>query len=178
MTQRPFSFVTQTSVSSRASPEAVFATLTDLQAHLEWSGQRASDDDFKLLTIEQKGLGSVQAGTTFESSGSNFNGTFHDRSTISVVSPPNVFVIDTDARLDRKRGRPWEVHFTHRYDVRSEGTGSRITYTETISRVNYIPYWLRAPLRPLSRSLINRADEKQLRNLADLAAERSAGASR
>src|SRR3712207_8560874 len=52
--------------------------------------------------------------------------------------------IETDSRLDRNRGRTWEVHFTHRYDVVPEEDGSRIRYTETISRVNYIPYWLRS----------------------------------
>jgi hypothetical protein len=42
-------------------------------------------------------------------------------------------VIETDAHLDRKRGRPWDAHFIHRYDVAPEGEGSRITYTERSS---------------------------------------------
>ena len=173
MAQRAFSFVTQTSVTTPASPEVVFATIADLRAHLVWSGERAADDDFKLLDLAQTSGGGVGVGTTFESTGANFNGTFHDRSEITAMAPPNLFVIDTDARLDRRRGDPWEVHFTHRYDVEPEGTGSRITYTETISRLNYVPYWLSAPLRPLSRAVINRADRKQLENLAQLALERS-----
>ena len=177
MGQRPFTFVTQTSVTTEASPEAVYATITDLRAHLEWSGERASDDAFKLLAIEQTSQGDVRVGSTFSSSGANFNGTFHDRSQIAEMSPPNVFVIETDARLDRKHGRPWEVHFTHRYDVQPQGRGSRITYTETISRLNYVPYWLRAPLRPITRTVINRGDERQLRNLGELAVERSTGSS-
>jgi hypothetical protein len=48
-------------------------------------------------------------------------------------------VIETDAHLDRKRGKPWDAHFIHRYDVAPEGEGSRITFTETIERVNYVP---------------------------------------
>jgi hypothetical protein len=59
------------------------------------------------------------------------------------ASRPAVFVIETDSRVERKRGAAWEAHFTHRYDVTPEGGGSRITYTETISRVNYVPYWLK-----------------------------------
>jgi hypothetical protein len=38
-----------------------------------------------------------------------------------------------------------------------------------------VPYWLQFWLRPLSRMIINRADEKQLANLARLAEERSTG---
>lgn len=171
--QRPFTFVTRASVTSTAPPEAVFATITDLQAHLVWSGERADDDTFKLLTMEQTSPGDVSLGTTFESSGANFNGTFHDRSVIAWMSPPDVLVIETDARLERKRGKPWEAHFTHRYDIDPEASGSRITYTEVISRVNYVPYWLKPIVRVAFRPLVNSADRKQLRNLASLAAERS-----
>ncbi len=130
--QRSFVFRTQTSAKSEAPPEAVYDTITDLGAHLIWSGDRASDDAFKLLGLES-----------------------------------------SDARLDRKRGKPWEVHFSHRYDIHPDGAGSRIVYTETVQRVNYVPYWLRFWIRPLSRMLINRADAKQLANLARLAEERS-----
>ena len=178
MAQRPFRFVTQVHVTSTAPPETVFATVVDLRAHLEWSGERAEDDSFKLLAIEQTSPGDVGVGTTFESSGANFNGTFHDRSVVAELSPPNVVVIETDARLDRHRGEPWEVHFTHRYDIAPHGAGSSITYTETISRLNYVPYWLKAPVRPITRRAIDRGDSKQLRNLADLAEERAAGEGR
>jgi len=40
-------------------------------------------------------------------------------------------------------------------------------------RVNYIPYWLQWWMRPISRPLINKADRKQLGNLARLAEERA-----
>ena len=175
MSQRPFRFVTQVAVTSTAPPETVFATVVDLRAHLEWSGERAEDATFKLLAIEQTSPGEVAEGTTFESSGANFNGTFHDRSVVAELSPPNVVVIETDARLDRDHGTPWEVHFTHRYDIAPDGAGSRITYTETISRLNYVPYWLKAPVRPITRRAINSGDTKQLRNLAALAEERAPG---
>jgi Glyoxalase-like domain len=35
------------------------------------------------------------------------------------------------------------VHFSLRYDVLPDGTGSRIVYTETAERVNYVPYRLK-----------------------------------
>jgi hypothetical protein len=41
--------------------------------------------------------------------------------------------------------------------------------------VNYVPYWLKPWARPVFRIYVNRADRKQLQNLARLAEERSAG---
>jgi hypothetical protein len=129
--QRSFEFRTRTSVSSKASPEAVYDVTADLRAHLEWSVERARDDAFKLLTLEAS-EGPATVGTTFTSTGANFNGTFHDRSVVTEAARPIRFILETDARLDRKRGTTWEVHFEHRYDVRPDGEGSRIVCTETI----------------------------------------------
>lgn len=148
--------------------------ISDLLAHLEWSGERAGDDTFKLLSM-QAPPGPAIVGTTFTSSGANYNGTFHDRSVVTEASRPSVFVSETDARLDRKRGKTWHVHFEHRYDIVPDGPGSRITYTETIERANYVPYWLGAWARPIFTPLVNHADKKQLGNLAGLAEERSFG---
>ncbi|MGH2637170.1 MAG: SRPBCC family protein [Actinomycetota bacterium] len=158
------------SVGSAAPPDTVFDVVADLRNHLVWSGERAADVTFKLLELEAPG-GPATVGTTFTSTGANFNGTFHDRSVVAEVDRPSRFSIETDARLDRKRGRTWHVHFQHRYDISPEGEGSRITYTETISRVNYVPYWLQPWMRPISRAVINRGDRKQLANLARLAEE-------
>lgn len=114
-------------------------------------------------------------GTTFTSTGAASKDTFHDRSVVTEASRPHRFVIETDSRLKRRRAATWEAHFSHRYDIRPEGGGSRIVYTETIERVNYLPYWLKPGIRILFRPLVNSADRKQLRNLARLAEERSAG---
>ena len=76
---KPFTFETSVSVASAAPPDAVFEVVTELPAHLEWSGERASDDAFKLLGLEAQ-EDRARVGTTFSSSGANFNGTFHDRS--------------------------------------------------------------------------------------------------
>jgi hypothetical protein len=43
---------TQTSATSKASQEVVYDTIADLRAHLEWSGERASSDTFKLLALD------------------------------------------------------------------------------------------------------------------------------
>jgi hypothetical protein len=139
MSQRAFSFRTQTSAASDASPEMVFETITDLRAHLVWSGERAADDTFKLLSVDAP-RGAAWVGTEFTSTRANFNGTFHDRSTVMAAVRPSLFIIETDAHLDRKRGKPWDVHLEHRYDIEPAGAGSRIVYTETIQRLNYVPY--------------------------------------
>jgi hypothetical protein len=67
-----------------------------------------------------------------------------------------------------------EAHFSHRYDIYPDGSGSRIVYTETIERAG-LPYWLKPVIRTLFRPLVNNADRRQLRNLARLAEERSPG---
>ena len=111
-------------------------------------------------------------GTTFTSSGTAENGTFHDRSEVTVATAPTTFVIETDALLDRTRGKPWDAHFVHRYDIAAEGTGSLITYTETVERVSYVPYWLQPGIRSIFKVYVNRADRRQLSNLARLSEER------
>jgi hypothetical protein len=104
---------TQTSAISKAAQEVVYDTISDLRAHLEWSGERASSDTFKLLALDGP-QGTAAVGTTFTSSGAAENGTFHDRSVVTEASRPTRFTIETDSRLDRKRGELWEAHFSHR----------------------------------------------------------------
>ena len=169
---RPLGYVTRTSVTSSAPPDVVYDVIADLRNHLDWSGDRASSDTFKLLSIDAP-EGTASVGTAFSSSGAADNGTFHDRSEVTVASRPTAFVIETDAHLDRTRGKPWDAHFVHRYDIAPEGPGSRITYTETIARVNYVPYWLQPGVRSIFKVYVNRADRKQLANLARLAEERA-----
>lgn len=169
---RPLGYRTQTSVKSSAPPDVVFETIADLRNHLDWSGERASSETFKLLSIDAPD-GPAAVGTAFSSSGAADNGTFNDRSVVTEATSPTTFVIETDSQLDRKRGKPWDAHFIHRYDVTPEGEGSRITYTETIERVSYVPYWLQPGVRSIFKVYVNRADRKQLENLARLAEERS-----
>ena len=157
---------------SPASPDVVFDVIADLRNHVVWSGERASDENNKLLSLEAP-EGTATVGTSFTSSGTAGSDTFHDRSEVTVATRPSTFVIETDAHMDRKRGKPWDAHFVHRYDIEPDDAGSRITYTELIERVNYVPYWLQPGIRWLFKIYINRADRKQLANLAGLAAERA-----
>jgi hypothetical protein len=98
MAERPLGYRTQTSVTSSASPQTVYDTIADLRNHLDWSGERASSQTFKLLSIEAP-EGPAKVGTAFTSSGAADNGTFQDRSEVTVASSPRTFVIETDAHL-------------------------------------------------------------------------------
>ena len=170
---KPFGFRTQPSVTCSAAPEVVYDVIADLRNHLVWSGERAASDGFRMLTLDAP-AGPAPVGTTFTSSGSAGKDTFHDRSVVTEASRPHRFVIETDARLSRRRAKVWEARFSHRYDIRPQDDGSRIVYTETIERVNYLPYWLKPVIRTVFRPIVNSADRKQLRNLARLAEERQA----
>ena len=169
---KPFGFQTHPTVTSSASPEAVYDVIAELSNHVVWSGEMAASEGFKMLSIDAPD-GPAAVGTTFSSSGSAQKDTFRDRSVVTEATRPSVFVIETDATLERKNAPTWEAHFVHRYDITPEGNGSKIVYTETIERVNYLPYWLKPGIRTIFKPWVNRADRKQLRNLARLAEERS-----
>ena len=169
---RRFTFETSVSVVSAAPPEVVYEVVSDLRSHMEWAGERAPSETFKLLSLDGP-IGPAEVGTRFESTGANETGTFHDRSVVTEAARPTRFAFETDARLVRDRRRDWEVHFFHRYDITADGPGTRIVYTDTIRELNYVPYWLQAWCRPLTRRLINGADTKQMQSLARYAEERA-----
>jgi hypothetical protein len=89
---QPLGYVTRTSAVSAAPPQVVYETISDLRNHLDWSGERASSQTFKLLSIEAPD-GPASVGTAFTSSGAADKGTFHDRSEVTVATPPSAFVI-------------------------------------------------------------------------------------
>ena len=106
MADRPFGFRTHPSVTSTALPLVVFDVIVILRNHLIWSGDRAESDEFKMLTFEAP-PGPATVGTTFTSSGSAGKDTFHDHSVVIEVAPPRTFVIQTDARLERRNAKTW-----------------------------------------------------------------------
>ena len=168
-----FIFETSVSVVSGAPPDVVYDAVADLRTHLQWAGERAASDTFKLLSLEGP-AGPAREGAVFTSDGAADNGTFHDRSTVTEALRPARFAFETDALLERIRGRNWEARFSHRYDISPEGSGSRIVYTDTVREVNYVPYWLQPWCRPVTRRMIHRADTRQMEGLARFAEERAA----
>jgi uncharacterized protein YndB with AHSA1/START domain len=154
------------SVTSAASPAEVYAVLADLGTHLEWAGKQATDKNLRLLTLTAP-PGQAAVGTEFSSTGpAGHKDTFHDHSVVTEVVPGRAIAFRTTARLERGNGRTWRTHFTHRYELEPDGTGTRIGYTCDVVRGNYRPYWLHPLLRRVTRRLMTRSMRKNLENLA------------
>jgi len=171
MAREIFSF--ETSVVSRAPAEAVYALLANVREHMEWAGRRARKPTFRLVELEAP-EGPAQVGTEFRSKGADSAGTFNDRSRVIEASPPRAFEFETDSLLERKRGAALEMHNRHRYDLRPEGDGTRVGYAFAVERTNYLPYWLKPWMRPLTKSMAGGYVRKNLENLAAMAEERAA----
>jgi len=164
------------SATSTASPEDIYEILADLSTHIEWAGKQAARKDFKLLTLDAP-KGRAAVGTTWASTGANSkNGsmTFHDRSVVTEAAVPNRFAFVTDAHLERKNRKTWDVRFVHRYEVQPEGAGSRIMYEARVYPVNYRPYWLHPLMRPVSKKMVSIFAGKHMANLARMAENRRA----
>jgi hypothetical protein len=97
----PFGFQTHPTVTSSASPETVYDVIADLRNHVVWSGEMADSEGFKMLSLDAP-EGPAAVGTTFSSSGTAQEDTFHDTSVVTEATRPNRFVIETDATLERK----------------------------------------------------------------------------
>ena len=149
---RPLGYRTQTSVTSAASPQIVYDTIADLRNDPDWSGERASSETFKLLSMEAP-KGPAAVGTAFTSSGSADNGTFHDRSEVTVASGPTTFVHSRPILTSiASEGSPGMLTSSTGTTSRPRQGTPRITYTETIERVSYVPYWLKPGCARSSRS--------------------------
>lgn len=161
-------------IPSKASPEAVYTVLSDPRTHLIWAGEQAPDAGFKLLTMDA--IGPLTVGGTFSSTGSNAkNGsmTFHDRSVIVQAEPGRAFGFDTESRLERRRAKTWFVHFEHRYTIEPADGGSSIRYRAAVYPQNYRPWWLWAPLRPMTRMMVHKLNAAHMRNLAAIAEQQA-----
>ena len=165
-------------VPSRASREAVYELLAELDTHLVWAGTRAPRSDFRLLSIEAPQRRAV-VGDRFSSDGASANGTFHDRSLVVEAEPGARFGFDTESTLERRHGPTWHARVTHRYTVAETDDGVTIVYTNELWPENYVPYWLKPGVRRMARILARRFTRANLENLARMAetvrSERPAG---
>jgi hypothetical protein len=168
MSQTPPILTFRVSVLSTASPEAVYDVLSDLRTHLDWAGEQAPDKAFRLLTMDAPSR-PVTVGDRFSSSGANVNGTFHDRSTVVQAERGARFGFDNESTLERKHGRTWQARFGHRYALGRSGDGAVISYACEVRPQNYVPYWLRPGMRPVTRVMVQRAMRRNLANLAEMA---------
>jgi uncharacterized protein YndB with AHSA1/START domain len=164
--------------SSRAPAEAVYDLLADLQSHLDWAGRRQLETT-RLLTMEAP-PGPAGVGTEFFTTGSDGKvARWSDRSVVTEATRPEVFEFVTEGRREGKPGsRPWLITAVHRYTIAPEAGGSRVTYTEDLTRLEGAPWVLSAP--GISR-IVFRISAKYMRRgfeaLLSLAEERADGSS-
>jgi hypothetical protein len=171
MSRTPPIITFRVAVPSKASPEAIYDVLSDLNTHRIWAGEQAPMKSFRLLTIDAP-TGRATVGTEFSSSGANSgNGksTFFDRSVVVEAEPGARFGFDTDARLTRPRAKDWHVRFEHRYTIEQAGDTATIKYIAEVRPQNYIPPWLKPWSRPLTRAMVNHFHRKHMQNLARMA---------
>jgi hypothetical protein len=165
-------------VDTRASCEAVYETLVDADAHLDWAGRR-QPPFFRLLSLTAGG-DDLAIGATFASTGSipGSRRQFHDESRVTVAERPSTFEFVTDATVAGRR--PMQATFRHRYDIEPHGAGCHVRYSlRQESIVNPMlrlslpvvrditwkvgmPLMLRGGLRNLVRSAERRGDRTKL----------------
>lgn len=153
---------------TRASRDAVYATLADLSSHVVWGGEQTGEKSFRLLNLSAA-VDRAVAGTQFTSTGVIPMGTFHDDSVITEATPGHAFAFHTDSALERKRRPLWRASFENRYSLDTADGETVITYTCEVRPHNYVPYWLTPFLRPLTRFNVQRIMTRCLRNLAAMA---------
>lgn len=156
------------STRTRATGDAVYATLADLSTHLDWAGKGTGDTKFRLLTMDHA-AGEAVVGTRFSSTGVVQMGAFHDQTVVTDAEPGTRFSFITESVLERPRGQAWRGWFEHRYTLAGEGDDTLISYTCDIHFGNYVPYWWRLPMRPMTRFMVGRRTTSSLRRLGAIA---------
>ncbi len=168
MSQVPPTLTFHVSVPSKASPEAIYDVLSDLNTHLVWTGERAPRRNSRLLTMEAPSR-SATVGERFSSDGENGNGTFHDRSIVVEADRGVRFGFDTESTLERKHGKEWQARFATRYAIEPSDDGSVVSFTSEVRPQNYVPWWLKPGIRSMTRVMVQRMTRKHMENLADMA---------
>jgi hypothetical protein len=169
--RREYTFVART----QAPPAAVYDVLADLDSHIEWAGRRQWKM-FRLLSLEAP-TGPARAGTVFESVGKipMMRTQWLNHNTVTVADRPAVFEMTTESRIPWRNRPPGEGTFINRFEIASDGTGSRVTYRSLQQRLREPPWGLRYPvLRSITaRVWVPIWFGRGFRNVLRLAEERS-----
>jgi hypothetical protein len=169
--------VVRVEATSAAGPQTVYDLLADLSSHLVWAGERQAKKT-RLLTLDAPG-GPAVVGTEWRSTGADPMGTFSDRSVVTEATPGKAFEFVTEAHLLTKRRQEVDWTNVHRYELSSEGSGTRIAYALRLTRINRLVGMLGAFRVPGLRALALKASagmtRRGARNLARLAEGREAG---
>ena len=163
--------------TSSASPASVYEVLADLRSHAIWAGERQKSNT-RLLSVEAP-AGPAMVGTEFQTTGADPMGTFADRSVVTEAAPGKAFEFVTEAQLTTKKGAAVDWTNVHRFELSSDGAGTRIAYTIRIVRISRLVGMLglfKVPgLRGLALKASGGVAKRGVRNLARLAEEREEG---
>jgi hypothetical protein len=166
----------RSSVAAPADPASIYALLADLRSHLVWSGERAPDRNFRLLSLNAPAR-EATVGDRFSSTGSNIlSMRFFDTSVVVDAQPGKSFGFETESRLQRKHRPAWHARFVHRYELAPDGEGTTISYACEVWPQNYVPWWLSPLMRPMTRMGVLRAIGRNMANLAAMAGTEAASA--
>ena len=118
-------------------------------------------------------------GTEFQTTGVDPMGTFADRSVVTEAVPGKAFEFVTEAHLTTKKGDAVDWTNVHRFELSSDGAGTRISYTIRIVRISRFVGMLglfKVPgLRGLALKASGGVAKRGVRNLARFAEEREGG---
>jgi Polyketide cyclase / dehydrase and lipid transport len=163
------------SEETTAPSEAVYDVLADLSTHIEWGGSWHPSRTQRLQSMEAP-AGPATVGVEFWSVGSTTAGSWHDRSTVTAATRPEVFEFVTDGTLrDREDNDRMLLHAIHRYEiVPTEGGGCRITYFLSASLTVQAPPGDMHPRLPVIvfNLLVPTVIERGTKNLARMAEQR------
>ncbi|MGZ4213099.1 MAG: SRPBCC domain-containing protein [Actinomycetota bacterium] len=109
-----------------ASPDIVYATLTDIRSHVVWGGEQ-QPKKHRLLSIDAPVEG-ARVGTEWTSKGRETGGVFDDRSVVTVADAPKRFEYTTQGVFTWKNGKKSTAEIHHEYTIEPNGTGSTVTY--------------------------------------------------
>jgi uncharacterized protein YndB with AHSA1/START domain len=161
-----------------APPEAVYDTLADIPSHLEWGGKRVRKN-FRLTSLESN-ESNAQTGTEWSSSGTAPDGTFRDRSIVTEAERPRRFEFRTESHVSFKSGAEADWTTVNRYEVEPRSGGSRITYTQRLTRATDLggaKMLLNPIVGPLARMMMGGLVKPAMKNLGAMAAERGSRSS-
>jgi len=169
-TKTPFGEVLRfrATVTSSASPQALYDAIADVSSHLSWGGPGSASKGNALISLDAP-AGLATTGTTFTSTGKAGKDTFHDRSTVVTATPGRRFTFTTEARLERQRKQAWLVTFTHDFQLSPAPGGSTLAYSCAVRPTNYLPYWLHPAMKPMTRLVMQRIIRRNIGTLARLA---------
>ena len=156
-----------------ASPDAIYAVLSDPNVSLGWAGEEAPFI-FRLKDLDAPS-GQLGVGATWTSTGKVGYFKMQDRSTVVIADPGRAFGFDTESTIPRKISKTWLGRFESRYTIRPDGTGSIVEYTCDGYATSYVPFmWWPVVFKPMTHMMFTMMIKKTVKNLGRQAAAKGA----